>query len=211
MKIRYAAMLSAASLLIAGLYTAAVMRKGLRIATVLLPRQVWIMDNTGSWSLGVWLWLLALFGWMVLLVTLMWSYLPGYRVSSMLQSGLITISAVLAVTGLVSWMAATPYAARLDQASFLMPLIDAFVLGLLGAALFMGGAVTAWIGWDLSRLDTLNVYWGVPAIAAGLLATLSPFALPMPWHLVISGILWLAWCLFLISRKEIPNAYSEWK
>ena len=77
MKIRYAAMLSSLSLLIAGLYTVTVMRDGLRITAVQLPRQVWIIDNAGLWSLGNWLWLLAIFGWMVLLVTLMWSYLPG--------------------------------------------------------------------------------------------------------------------------------------
>lgn len=129
----------------------------------------------------------------------------------MLQSGLIIISAVLAIAGLTTWMAVMPYAVRLDEALLLMPLVDAFVLGLLGAALFMGGAVTAWIGWDLARLDTLTVYWGAPAIVAGLLAVPSPFLLPTPWHLVAAGIVWIGWCLYLSTRKEMPNAFSEWK
>ena len=157
----------------------------------------------------MWLWLLALFGWMVLLVTVMWSYLPGFRVSSMLQSGLMTISAVLAITGIVTWMGLLPYTASVDAANQFMPLADTFVLGLLGAAFFMGGAVTAWIGWDLSQLDTLTLAWAAPAIAAGLLAVPSPFVLPMPWLLVAASILWIGWSLFLYTRKEMPNAFSE--
>jgi hypothetical protein len=211
MKIRTAATLSGLSLLIAGIYTATVLYKGLRIAAVLLPRQIWILDNPGLWSLGGWLWLLALFGWMVLLVTLMWSYLPGFRVSSMLQSGLVTISAVLAIIGLVSWIGLIPYTAKLEEAFLLMPIVDTFALGMFGAAFMMGGAVTAWIGWDLTKVEPLALAWGAPAIAAGLLVVPSPFLLPMPWLLVAAGIVWLGWCLFLFTRKEIPNAYSEMK
>lgn len=210
MKIRYAATLSGLSLLVAGVFTATTMYKGMRIATVLLPRQVWIIDNPGLWALGCWLWLAALFGWMVLLVTFMWSYLPAHRVSTMLQSGLVIISAVLAVAGLVSWMGLLPYVASLNEASSLIPVVDRLVLGLLGAAFFMGGAVTAWIGWDLAHHDALGWAWAAPAMAAGLLAIPAPFILPMPWLLAAAGIVWLGWCLFLVMRSEMPSAYAEW-
>lgn len=211
MKIRYAAMFSGLSLLIAGTYTATVLHKGMRIATVLLPRQVWIIDNPGLWTLGCWLWLLALFGWMVLVVTQMWSYLPAHRVASLLESGLVIIAAVLGISGIVFWMVLLPHTASLDEAYWLMPLVDSVVLGLLGAALLMGGAVTAWIGWDLSRVEALTWPWGVPPLVAGLLAVPSPFVLPMPWLLVLAGVIWIGWCLFLFSRSEVPNAYSEWQ
>ena len=209
MKIRYAATLSGLALLVAGIFTAMVLRKGLRIDVVQLPRQVWIQDNTALWSLGLWLWLLALFGWMVLLVTLMWSYLPGHRVSSMLQSGLLLIAATLGVAGVVIWMNAFPYVAGLTDAYFMASFVDSLVLGLLGAAFFMGGAVTAWIGWDLGRLDTLDSAWGAPPIAAGLLAAPAPFLLPMPWLLVAAGVIWLGWSLFLATRGDMPTAFSE--
>ena len=211
MKNRIAAILSGTSLLIAGLYTATVLHKGLRIDAVLLPRQVWIQDNTGLWTLGIWLWLAALFGWMALLVTLMWSYLPGHRVSSMLQSGLIVIAAALGVAGLVIWMSAFPYIVKLEEAYVMMPFVDKIVLGLLGAGLFMGGAATAWIGWDLAQEISLNWVWGAPPLIAGLLALPSPFVLPMPWLLAVAGLVWIGWSLFVATRREIPSAYAEYK
>lgn len=211
MKIRYAAALSGLSLLVAGLYAVIVTSQGMRIAGDQTLRLMWLDGNTGFWSIGIWLWLLAVFGWMVLLATMSWSYLPGFRVSAMLQSGLMVISAVLAIVGLVTWMGTLPYAASIDLDGTFVPLVDTFVMGMFGAALFMGGAVTAWIAFDLAQIETLKYAWVLPAIVAGLLAIPAPFVLPSPWLPILAGILWLVWCAFLFSRSEMPNAFAEMK
>lgn len=210
MKIRYAVGFSGTAVLVAILYSVLVMRPGARIIGVLFPRQVWLVENTGLWALGGWISLLAIFSWMVVVVTLAWSYLPAHRVSSMLQSGLLIISAVLAIGGVVIWMNLLPFSAHQDNANELIPFVDTLALSFLGAGLFMGGAVTAWIGVDLIRLGYLPLAWIAPAVAAGVLVLPAPVLLPQSWYLAVSSLIWCGWCVFLATRREIPSAYSAW-
>ena len=100
MKTPIAARFSVITLLGALLYSVFVMAPGLRIVGVSFPRQAWIAENPLLWSLGLWLWLAAIFCWMWVMVSLMWAYLPAYRIASMLQSGLLTIGATLAIGGM---------------------------------------------------------------------------------------------------------------
>ena len=209
MKIRYAAALSGLTLLIAVIYSVTHMSSGLSVAGEQTSRLAWLTENSSLWTVGVWLWLLAVFGWMVLLVTLSWNYLPGFRVASMLQSGLMIIAAVLAIIGLVTWMGLLPTISTQGGFDDSIALVDAFVMGMFGSALFMGGAVTAWIGIDLAQIKTLSYIWVGPAIIAGLLAVPSPFLLPVPWLLFAAATLWIAWCIFLFSRQSMPNAFAE--
>lgn len=209
MKIRYAAALSGLSLLIAGLFTLMLTSDGMRMAGDVPTGLTWIDENAALWSLGIWLWLLAVFGWMALLITLAWSYLPGFRVSSMLQSGLMIIAAVLAIVALVTWMVVAPTAVSLGQVEAVTALVHPFIMGMFGAAFFMGGAVSVWIAVDLAQIETLSYAWVSPAMIAGALALPSPFLLPMPWLLVIAGSVWVGWCAFLFTRSELPNAFAE--
>jgi hypothetical protein len=210
MKISYAAAFSGTIFLIAILFTAFIMRPGLRTTGVLLPRQAWVLESQLMWSVGWWLWLLAIFSWMLLLITFMWRYTPAHRVPTMLQSGLMLIAAVLAIAGVVIWMGALPVAADQIESTGAMLLVDTLAMGLLGAATFMGGLVTAWIGIDLARLKKLTWLWLTPGILAGLFAAPSPFLFPNVYHLLISGALWLIWCLFLATRRNEPKAFAEW-
>ncbi len=211
MRIIYAARFSGFAFVIAALFTILILRTGLRTAGVQLPRQVWLQENETLWMMGGWLWLLAIFSWMVLLVAFMWSYLPGHRMATMLQSGLMIISAVLLIGGVAIWMNVLPYTTTLPSATELIPLVDRVVLTLLGAGFFMGGAVTAWIAYSLLQHDALTRNWMLPAVAAGLCAVPSPFVLPWPYLLLIGLMLWLGWCLFIGLRREMPNAYGEWR
>ena len=104
----------------------------------------------------------------------------------------------------------TDYSLRHYKLVTALMVIFTLALGALGAGFLMGGAVTAWIGLDLAQEDSLNWAWGLPAVVAGLLAVPSPFVLPMPWLLVAAGVVWLGWGLFLVTRREMPNAFSEW-
>ena len=184
---------------------------GYRIVGVTLPRQVWIVEHPTLWAVGNWLWMLAIFSWMLVLVALMWSYLPAHRISSMLQSGLLIIAAVLLIAGVVVWMNVLPYGAGQPNAVDLIPLIDSLALGLFGAGLFMAGLVTAWIGIDLIRLKALSREWALPAALAGACLLPAPFLLPR-FTLIAAGLLlWLVWCLVLGTRKSMPNAYAEWQ
>ncbi len=211
MKAIQAARFSGLSFLIATAFAIFVSRTGYRIIGVTLPRQVWIAENPTLWAVGNWLWMLAIFSWMVVLVAFMWSYSPAHRISSMLQSGLVIISAVLLISGIVVWMSVLPYSADQPNAAELIPLIDSLALGLLGAGLFMAGTVTAWLGLDLIRLNALSREWALPAVLAGLCLLPTPLLLPR-FTLIAAGLLlWLAWCLVLGTRKSLPSAYAEWK
>jgi hypothetical protein len=211
MKVIQAARFSSLVFVIATVFTLFVSRTGYRIIGVTLPRQVWIVEHPALWAIGNWLWMLAIFSWMVVLVALMWSYSPAHRISSMLQSGLMIISATLLIAGLVVWMSLLPYSAGQQNAVDLIPFTDALALGLLGAGFFMSGAVTVWIGIELIRLKALAKEWALPAILAGLCWLPAPFLLPRVMFTVAGLLLWLAWCLVLGTRKSLPSAYAEWK
>jgi hypothetical protein len=211
MKVRYAAGFSAIIVLASLLFSLALMRPGLPLIGVILRRQAWLIESTPLWNAGLWLWLLAIFSWMVVLVVLAWSYLPGHRIASMLQSGLMLISAVLTIGGVVTWMNVLPFAAAQDDAATWISLVDRLALGLLGAGLFMGGAVTAWITIDIIRLQLASPYWWAPGTAAGILLIPAPFLLPQSWFLVAAALIWVGWLIFLASRRSIPYAYTEWR
>lgn len=211
MKLRSAAVASGVTSLVTLLYSLFIMRLGLRIVGVPFPRQAWLLDQSVLWNIGIWLWLLAIFGWMLMLVALTWSYLPAHRISTMLQNGLVIIAAVLGIAGAVIWMNTLPWAATQDSAPQWLSLIDRVVLGLLGAGLFMGGIVTAWLVADLARLDFLSWAWVMPGILAGVAAIPSPFLLPRGLHLILAGVLWCGWCFFVASRRKMPQAYAEWQ
>jgi hypothetical protein len=209
MKTPIAARFSLATLLAGLLYALTVLRPGLRLVGVSFPRQVWLAENPAFWSLGLWLWLAALFCWMWVLVSLMWAYLPAHRISSMLQSGVLVISATLAISGVVVWMAALPAVLPMQSVNELLPLVDSLALGLLGAGALMGGIVTSWIAIDLMRYSPLQRGWIAAAVAAGVLALPSPFLLPFSWHLIAAALCWLIWVLWLGRMRRLPSAYPE--
>jgi hypothetical protein len=209
MKTPLAARFSIATLVAAVLYAFLIMVPGLRIVGVSFPRQAWIAENPMLWSLGLWLWLAAIFCWMWVIVSLMWAYLPAHRISSMLQSGLLIISATLAICGVVVWMAALPAVLPLQSVNELLPLVDSLALGLLGAGALMGGVVVSWNAIDLMRHSPLRRGWVAVAVAAGVLMAPSPFLFPFPWHVVGAAACWLFWTLYLASMHRLPSAYPE--
>lgn len=209
MKTPIAARFSVVSLSIALLFSAIMMSPGLRIVGVSFPRQAWIAENPLLWSLGLWLWLAAIFCWMWVMVSLMWAYLPAYRIASMLQSGLLIISAALAIGGVVTWMAVLPAILPMRSVNELLPLVDSLALGLLGAGALMGGGVMCWVAVDLMRHSPLRRGWLALLLAAGALALPSPFVLPFPWHLLAALGCWLVWALHLAWMRSLPTAYPE--
>ncbi len=209
MKTPIAARFSSVSLIIAVLYSLLLMWPGLRLVGVSFPRQAWIAENPLLWSLGLWLWLTVIFCWMWVMVSLMWAYLPAYRISSMLQSGLLLISATLAIGGVVVWMAALPTILPMRSVNELLPLVDSLALGLLGAGALMGGVVMCWVAADLIQQSPLHRGWLLLLGAAGVLAVPSPFLLPFPWHLLAAAICWLVWALHLAWMRRLPSAYPE--
>lgn len=211
MKIQNAARFNAIVWLVVLLFTGFVMRPGLRITGVHFPRQGWIVDNPLLWSLGWWLWLIAIFAWMWLLIALVWTYLPAHRIASMLQSGLMLIAAVLAISGVIVWMGVLPPAMTQATATTLAPLVDALALGLISGGAFMGGAVTAWIGLDLYQQGVLPRPWLWLCIVAGLAALPAPFILPFPYLLLVGALCWWLWSIYLARRPRLPSPFAEWK
>lgn len=209
MKTPIAARFSLAILVVALLYALTFMRPGLRIVGVSFPRQVWLAENPVLWNLGLWLWLAMFFCWMWVIVSLMWAYLPAHRISSMLQSGLLVISATLAISGVVVWMAVLPAVLPLQSVNEWLPVVDNLALGLLGAGALMGGVVTIWVAVDLMRTSPLQRGWTALAAAAGALAAPSPFLLPFPWHLVAAAVCWALWVFYLARLRRLPSAYPE--
>lgn len=191
-------------------YTMINMLPGLRLTGVHFPRQGWIVDHVFFWTWGWWLWLLAIFGWMWLLIALAWTYLPAHRIASMLQSGLMLIAAVLAMSGVIVWMGVLPPAMAQTTATTLAPLVDALALGLIGGGAFMGGAVTAWIGLDLYQQAVLPRSWLCLCILAGLSALPAPFLLPFPYLLLVAAICWWLWSLYLAFQPRLPTPFAEW-
>jgi hypothetical protein len=209
MKSNVAGRFSAFTLVVAILYSLLIMRPGLRIVGVSFPRQAWILENSLLWSAGLWLWLVCIAGWMWVLVSLMWAYLPAHRIASMLQSGLVVIGATLAIAGVVVWMAALPAALRLPSVNELLMLVDGLALGLLGAGALMTGLATGWVAIDLMRFSPLRRIWVAAVALTGVLMIPSPFLLPFPWHLLAAAVCWLAWTLYLSGLRRLPSTFPE--
>ena len=176
--VAYAARFTSITFLLAALYSGLELRPGLHIVGVLIPRLAWVLNHPATWQVGWWLWLLALFGWMWLLITLVGAHLPARRVTTMLQFALAISAAVLAMSGILVWMQVLPVLFRYKTLiNEMTPVLDALVLGLLGLGLLLGGLVTAWIGWDLWRQQVLPRVCMLLLIGAGLCT------LPSPWLL----------------------------
>jgi hypothetical protein len=205
MKVIRAAMFAAVVFGITNLYTLFVLPTPLGVTVDWTLRHDWLVANPLLWAVGGWLGLLAVFAWMLVLIALMYAYIPAHRLSTMLQSGLMLIGAVLLIIGLVIWMNLLPTARDGDQATF----VDGLALSILGAGFFMGGAVTAWIVLDLALMEKLPRLWLLPGFLAGVLAVPSPFVLPNPLLLTVSALLFLIWALIFAVQRLIPAAYAE--
>jgi hypothetical protein len=205
MKLIYAARFAAVVFLVAILYILFILTTPLAVTTDWALRSGWLATNRVPWLVGGWLALLAVFAWMVLLVALMHAYTPVHRISTMLQSGLIGIGAVLLVVAIVIWMNLLLQAADGEQAAF----VDGLALSLLGAGFLMGGGVTAWIAIDLALLQKLPRAWLLPGLLAGLLAIPSPFLLPNKLLLVPAVALFFVWSVLLGMQRTLPAAYTE--
>lgn len=210
MKVILAARFSAFAFLLAALFTAFVTRSGFRIVGVLLPRQAWLLDHSALWALGWWFWLTAIFSWMTVLVALLWSYLPGHRIGSMLQSGLMILAALFLTTAALLWMNLLPFAAAHAMATDFVPLIDMLALTALGAGFLMMGGVTGWICVDLWRGKLLPLWLVSPGLLCALALLPMPFYLPGTVLPALGILLWVVWCLLLGLRRSLPSAYSEW-
>ncbi len=169
-------------------------------------RQEWLVAHSLAWSLGGWLWMLTIFAWMLLMVALMHEYTPVHRVSTRLQSGLVLISAVLLLAGILVWSNVLPRMVTPETAG----LADALALTFLGGGLFMAGGVTAWVGVDLSLLEKLPRRWLSPGVLAGLCVLPTPFLLPRTGLLHVGFLALLVWCAFLGSRTRLPSAFPEY-
>ncbi len=211
MKIPYSARFASVAFLAAALYTWLQMQPGLSALSNISTRQTWVLNHAVQWGLGWWLWLSAIFSWMVLLVALSWSYLPAHRVAGTLQSGLMLIAAVLAIAGIIVWMDVLPIVlAQAELVNLLTPVIDAVALALLGSGCIMGGATTAWIAFDLLQQHVLSRVWLLLGIISGVCAFLAPFLLFNLYLLLIGLICWLTWCLWLATRRHLPSPFPAW-
>jgi hypothetical protein len=212
MKIPYAARFSCISFSGAALYTWWQLLPGLPGESATDVRAAWLLHHGWQWQFGWWLWLVAIFSWMVLLVVLVWSYLPAHRVAGMLQSGLMVIAAVLAIAGMTVWMAVLPVVlAPSNVAPNLIALVDTLSMSLLNAGCLMSGVVTAWLTLDLLRKNLLARVWlGILLLAGLALVPLAFFPLH-PLLLLISFFCWLIGCLWLATRQHLPRPFAEWQ
>ena len=188
-------------------YTRLYLGPGLDTTLAWSQRQEWLATHGLAWSLGGWLWMLAVFAWMLFLIALMHEYTPMHRVATNLQSGLVLISAILLLIGILAWGNVLPRMATPETAG----LVDALALTLLAGGLFMAGGVTAWIGVDLSCLEKLPPAWVGPGVLAGLCALPTPFLLPRTALLHVGFVSLLAWYAFLGSRRRLPSAFPEYR
>ena len=217
MKVIRAARFAAAAALAAGLYSLLAMRPIYLQSVQELPQNQLAEENLLQWGLGGWLWLLAILAWMIFLAALMHSYSPVHRISSILQTGLLAISATLLILGVLVGMNRF----ELSQignggneltASLAMwrALFDQFALTILGAGLAMGGGLTAWLCVDLVLLGKLPRRWMAPGGVAGILALPSPLLLPESRPLMIALAAYCLWCLVLAIRTSLPAAYPDY-
>ncbi len=90
----------------------------------------------------------------------------------------------------IVWMAMLSAAMMQTTATTLAPLVDALARGLIGGSALIGGAVTAWIGWDLYAHKALSRTWLWLCIGAGLCALPTPLLLPFPYLLLLAALAW---------------------
>ncbi len=203
--------------LAAGIYSLVILRQVYLMTVIAQNTQGLPEETPWQWGLGGWLWLLAIFSWMVLLVALMHHYSPVHRISSSLQSGLMVIAATLLIAGILAGMNrfGLVHALNADQPfgpiTATEKIVELFALSLLAAGLLMGGGVTTWICIDLVVLRKLPAAWMVPGAAAGVLALFSPFLLPELRHLLIALFAYCVWCLILGFRTSLPAGYPEFE
>ena len=215
MKLIRAARVAGISALTAGMYSLLVLRP-FYLQFAQSPAQQRLAEGSlWQWDLGGWLWLLAIFAWMVLLVALKHRYSPAHRISTSLQSGLIGIAATLLIVGVLAGMNRFALAGILNgglQLELLHVagiLVEHVALTALEAGLLMGGGVTTWIAIDLVVLNKLPTLWMVPGAVAGVLSLVSPLLLPELRHLLIALLAYVVWCLVLGLRTFLPAAYPE--
>ena len=163
---------------------------------------------------GGWLWLLAIFAWMTLLVTLMYSYSPIHRVTTTMQSGLTLIAAVLLILGVLIAMnrlelVMAPEAIDFETVPNYLVLASAegIAIALLKAGLFMGGGVLAWISVDLVLLGKLPALWMAPGTFAGLALVPAPILGLSSWQLLIALAGFFLFCFVLGARRTLPESY----
>ncbi len=205
MKLIPLARVAAFSLLVVLLYGLLLLRVPLALESGWDVRLAWLGQNGLVWMLGGWLALAGVFGWMVFLVALMHVYSPAMRVATMLQSGLMLLSAGLLIAGVTVWMALLPTAADGEWAAF----IDRLALAFLGGGLFMAGATTAWITLDLGLLHRLPWPWLLPGTLAAALWIPSPFLLPAALPALLGLALLALWTGFWATRPTLPPVYQE--
>lgn len=217
MKIPYAARFAALAFLIAALHTSLQLPSGLipldpTLTGDLMVRQSWLLELALQWRVGLWLWLVAIFSWMVVLVVLTWNYLPAHRVAGMLQSGLMLIGAVLAIAGINVWMGGLPtlLATSIPDGQ-LVALVDVLARTLLGSGMMMGGITTAWIAYDLIQSKLLARGWVGLLLASGIGALLAPFFAFNMLVLGVTAFCWFLYCLWLATRRRLPNAFANWE
>jgi len=214
MKLIIAARFAGITFLVAGIYSTTVMQPIYRLMIEWQQQQGWAVEVLPRWTIGGWLLLLSILAWMTLLVTSMYSYSPVHRVSTMMQSGLIIIAAVLLVLGVLfaltrmEGLAAgrgspNPQATTAQIVAFL----DDYAMAVLRAGLLMGGAASAWIGIDLALLRKLPPLWLAPAIVAGVALVPAPFLGLSAWQLLIALAGFLVFCLVLGTRRALPESY----
>lgn len=205
MKLTSLARFAASILLVVLLYGWLLLPVPLAVESDWDVRLVWLGQNGLVWMIGGWLALAGVFGWMAFLVALMHIYSPAMRVVTMLQSGLMLLSAGLLIAGVTAWMALLPTAADGDWAAF----IDRLALAFLGGGLFMAGATTGWIAVDLALLKKLPWGWMLPGILAALCWLPAPFILPAAFLPVAGALLFLLWTAFWGTRPTLPPVYQE--
>ncbi|MBX3054191.1 MAG: hypothetical protein KF753_22150 [Caldilineaceae bacterium] len=205
MRLTPLARFAASILLVVLLYGLLLLRVPLAVEMGWDVRMAWLGQNRLLWMLGGWLTLAGVFGWMAFLVALMHVYSPAMRVATMLQSGLMLLSAGLLIPGVIVWMALLPSAADGEWAAF----IDRLALAFLGGGLFMAGTTTAWITLDLALLQKLPWLWLLPGTIAAALWLPSPFLLPTALPALIGLALLVGWFGFWATRRTLPPVYQE--
>ncbi len=217
MKLIHAARFTGSTAFAAGIYSFLLLRPLFGQFGQASGRQSAAEESPIYWELGGWLLLLAIFAWMVFLVTMMHTYSPVHRISTNLQKGLLPISATLLIisvlVGMVRFRLSLPALTGSTAADvvFWPELLNQFVLTTLGAGLFMGGSLTAWICIDLVVLNKLPTKWMAPGAFAGILSLLSPLLLPAMLHLVAALVAYLAWCLVFGLKRALPPAYPDFE
>ena len=214
MKLINAARFAGITFLVAGIYSTTVIQPIYSLMIEGQQQHGWLAEVLPRWTIGGWLVLLSILAWMTLLVTTMYSYSPVHRVSTMMQSGLIVIAAVLLILGIligltrIEGLAAgrvgpNPLATTANGVAYL----DDNAMAVLRAGLLMGGAVSAWIGIDLALMGKLPPLWLAPAIIAGVALVPAPFLGLSAWQLLIALAGFLVYCLVLGARRTLPESY----